>query len=266
MNSNLKTHLKTWLDTLSAQGRFSFTKKEASTALGTTPVALKLSLLRQIKAGVLAKPRSGFYLLVDPAHRSLGCLPPEWFISDLMSYLRLPYYVGGLSAAAIHGASHHAVQEMQVIIPKERTGLTPITCGKVRIRFMRKAGFECAQSTDHKAPTGYFKVSDPATTAWDLVFFNKSTGGLDHVAAVLRDLAEVLDPKKLKRAVRAHGGGLTARRLGYIFQFLKKKDLALACKLPGRFPLRLLDPGSKAGRKIDAFWNLVINRRLDPDA
>lgn len=261
-----KIHLTTWLDTLGAQGRFSFTKKEALAALGITPVALKLSLLRQAKAGVLAKPRGGFYLIVDPGHRSLGCLPPEWFISDLMAFLKLPYYVGGLSAAAIHGASHHAVQEMQVIIPKERTGLTPITCGKVRIRFMRKSGFKYAQSLDHKAPTGYFKVSDPATTAWDLVFFNKSTGGLDHVAAVLRDLAEVLDPKKLKQAVRAHGGGLTARRLGYLLQFLGKKGLALACKPKGRPPLRLLDPGDKAGPKTDFFWNLVINHRLDPDA
>ena len=261
-----KTHLKTWLDTLGAQGRSSFTKKEALAALGVSPIALKLSLLRQTKAGVLAKPKSGFYLIVDPAHRSLGCLPPEWFIAALMAYLELPYYVGGLSAAAIHGASHQAVQEMQVIVPIERSGLRPITCGKVRIRFIRKTGFKNSKTTDQKSPTGYFKVSDPATTAWDLVHFSKSVGGLDQVATVLKDLSDALEPKSLKQVVLAHADNLTARRLGYIFQFLKKKELAAACKPKGAGPLRLLDPSAKPTKNIDETWNLDINQRLDPDA
>lgn len=268
MKTPSKLRLKTWLDALGAQGRWSFTKKEALAALGTSPAAVKLALMRQTKAGVLARPKSGFYLFVDPAHRSLGCLPPEWFIADLMAYERLPYYVGGLSAAAIHGASHQAAQEMQVVVPKDRTGMRPIVCGKVRIRLMRHSGFAASRLSDHKTPAGYFKVSDPESTACDLVYFNKSTGGLDHVAGVLRDLAEVMDAKKLKQVIKAHGDDLTARRLGYLLQHLGKKPLADACKPKEAGPIRLLESSVKAakGDKLDATWNLVINHRLDPDA
>jgi predicted transcriptional regulator of viral defense system len=265
MNTAPKIRLRDWLDTLSAHGRSSFTKIEALDALGVTPVALKLSLLRQTKAGILAKPKSGFYVIVDPPHRALGCLPPEWIIAHLMAYMKLPYYVGGLSAAANHGASHHAVQELQVVVPNVRTGLRSIVCGKVRIRFMRKAAFKSAVSNDFKTPTGNIKVSDPETTAWDLVFFSKSTGGLDNVTTVLKDLAEAMDEKKLKQTIAAHGDHLTARRLGYILQFLGLKELAEACKPAGVQPLRLLEPSAEVSKNIDPVWNLDINHPLDPD-
>lgn len=265
MKTPKKTHLRDWLDTLSAHGRSSFTKKEALETLGITPVALKLTLLRQTKVGVLAKPKSGFYVIVDPPHRTLGCLPPEWIIADLMAYMKLPYYVGGLSAAVNHGASHHAVQELQVVVPNLRTGLRSIACGKVRIHFLRKAAFKSAVSADFKTPTGNIKVSDPETTAWDLVFFSKSTGGLDNVATALKDLAEVMDAKKLKQTLHVHGDHLTARRLGYILQFLGENELAEACKPKGDQPLRLLEPSAKASKNIDPIWNLDINHPLDPD-
>jgi len=265
MNTSKKTHLRSWLDTLSAHGRSCFTKKEALKALRITPVALKLTLLRQTKAGVLAKPKSGFYVIVDPPHRSLGCLPPEWIISDLMAYMKLPYYVGGLSAAVNQGASHQAVQELQVVVPNMRTGLRSIVCGKVRIRFLRKSIFKSAQSVDFKTPTGDIKISDPETTAWDLVFFSKSMGGLDNVATVLKDLAEVMDAKKLKHTLNAHGDQLTARRLGYILQYLKLKELSQACLTKSNYPQRLLDPSVDASLEVDATWNLVINHQLDPD-
>lgn len=265
MKTSEKIQLRTWLDTLSAHGRTSFTKKEASKALGVNSAALNWSLYRQTKAGVIAKPKSGFYVIVDPPHRTLGCLPPEWIISDLMAYMDLPYYVGGLSAAVNHGASHQAVQELQVVVPNKRTGLRSIICGKVRIRFMRKKTFKSAAIVDFKTPTGNIKISDPETTALDLVFFSKSAGGLDNVATVLKDLAEMMDAQKLKQTIKSHGDQLTARRLGYILQYLKLKELSQACLSKSNYPQRLLDPGSHASPEVDATWNLVINHQLDPD-
>ena len=260
-----KIHLRTWLDTLSAHGRTTFTKKEAEEALGVSPAALSWSLYRQTRAGVLAKPKSGFYVIVDPPHRILRCLPSEWIVSDLMGYLKLPYYVGGLSAAAKHGASPQAVQELQVVVPNERSGLRNIICGKIRIHFIRKSAFKSAKTIDHKVPTGYYKVSDPETTAWDLVFFWKSTCGPDHVTTVLRDLVEVMDPKRLKQTVRDHGDQVTARRLGYILQYLGQKKLAQACKPRGNQILRLFVTSAEASGNIDPIWNLDINHQLDPD-
>ena len=51
-------------------------------------------------------PRRGFYLIVDPGHRELGALPATAWIDDLMRFHGVPYYVGLLTAAALHGAAH----------------------------------------------------------------------------------------------------------------------------------------------------------------
>jgi len=44
-------------------------------------------------------PYRGFYVIVSPEYRSLGCRPAEQFIPDLMEYLGEVYYAGLLSAA-----------------------------------------------------------------------------------------------------------------------------------------------------------------------
>jgi predicted transcriptional regulator of viral defense system len=62
--------------------------------------------------------REGFYVIVPLEYASSGILPPEWFIDELMKFLRQPYYVGLLSAAAIHGAAHQQPQEFHVVIPE----------------------------------------------------------------------------------------------------------------------------------------------------
>ena len=76
-----------------------------------------MALHRLVKAGRLVMPRSGFYVIVDAQHRSVGTLPPEWFIDELMKNMGKQYYVGVLSAAQSHGAAHHRPQEFQVIVP-----------------------------------------------------------------------------------------------------------------------------------------------------
>ena len=45
-------------------------------------------------------------------------IPADWFIAELMQFLDLPYYVGVLSAAALHGAAHQQAQEFHVVVPR----------------------------------------------------------------------------------------------------------------------------------------------------
>lgn len=52
----------------------------------------------------LVSPRRGFYVIVPIEYRTAGAPPPAWFIDDLMTFQGRPYYVGLLSAAALHGA------------------------------------------------------------------------------------------------------------------------------------------------------------------
>jgi hypothetical protein len=46
-------------------------------------------------------PRRGFYLIVDPAHREIGALPPAAWIDDLMRFHGAAYYVGLLTATSL---------------------------------------------------------------------------------------------------------------------------------------------------------------------
>ena len=53
-------------------------------------------------------PAHGFYVIVPPECRQLGCLPAGQFIPALMEQLGLGYYVGLLSAAQSHDKTQDA--------------------------------------------------------------------------------------------------------------------------------------------------------------
>ena len=89
-----------------AAKRYSFAAGEALKALGVSSIALRSALWRLARSRRVASPRRGFYVIVPPEHRAVGCPSPEWFIDDLMAYLGCPYYVGLLTAGALHGAAH----------------------------------------------------------------------------------------------------------------------------------------------------------------
>ena len=113
-------------------GRYFFTSQDASQKLGASRNAVKLALNRLRHKGEIASPGRGLYVIVPPEYRSLGSLPADQFIPEMMGQAKAPYYAGLLSAAQYHGAAHHRPQEFQVMVGKARR---PIECGKVRVVF-----------------------------------------------------------------------------------------------------------------------------------
>lgn len=79
-------------------------------------------------------PRREFYVVVPPEYRATGSPPASWFIDELMRHLEQPYYVGLLSAAAIHGASHQQPMTFQVVTSRSTREMRT---GKVIIRFSK---------------------------------------------------------------------------------------------------------------------------------
>ncbi|MBU4555450.1 MAG: type IV toxin-antitoxin system AbiEi family antitoxin, partial [Actinobacteria bacterium] len=98
--------VSTFVDQLQATGTYTFTHADARAALPTSEIAVDNALRRLKKRGRILAPRRGFYVIVPTEYVTAGSPPPSWFIDDLMGFLTQPYYVGLLSAAAIHGASH----------------------------------------------------------------------------------------------------------------------------------------------------------------
>src|SRR5450756_2468572 len=124
--------VSSFIDQLQATGRYTFSVADVQAALPASEIALDNAIRRLDKAGRIVTPRRGFYVIVPTEYRAAGSPPPSWFVDDLMHFLGQPYYVGLLSAAAIHGASHQQPMEFQVITDRPtRRGLA----GRARIQF-----------------------------------------------------------------------------------------------------------------------------------
>lgn len=235
--------------------------------LGSSPAGTYQSLRRLQKNGWLAMPRRGFYLIVDPEHRQVGALPATSWIDDLMRFHEVPYYVGLLSAAALHGAAHQQPQEFQVVAGSV---LRPLTVGRVRIRFFFRRQMALAVTEKVKTSSGYIPVSTPEMTAYDLVRYRKGAGSIDHVATVLSELAERMDPKRLVDIAKKGEELSVVQRLGYLLERTEHGDLTrdLSKFVDAHKPKMVaLEPRSSEdvpGR--DLRWRVVVNTTIEIEA
>ena len=228
--------------------------------------AAKLALNRLIHHGVIASPARGFYIIVPPEYRALGCLPAEQFIPALMQRLGEPYYAGLLSAAQYHGAAHHRPQEFQVLLARARR---PIRCGRVRVAFVVRKRLKDVSVQDFNTPRGAIRVSTPEATAVDLVGYHRAAGGLDHVATLLSELAEQLDPQELVAAAQT-APRTWAQRLGYLLEHVvDASEKAIALKeyvIPAaRQAVPLLPGASRANARRDPAWKVIINTQVEAE-
>ncbi|MBK6740394.1 MAG: type IV toxin-antitoxin system AbiEi family antitoxin [Haliea sp.] len=200
------------IETLASKGRYSFTSEEAREALKVSPAASKLALNRLARQGQIASPARGFYVIVPPEYRSLGCLPAEQFIPDLMKTKDLNYYAGLLTAAQYYGAAHQRPQEFQVFVQKNRR---QIHCGKVRVKFRKE--HRRRPKIQHPEAHGFH----PEGTA----ISPEHAGGLENVATVLSELANEIDTSALVK-VAAMAPITWVQRLGYMLELVDAKNPA----------------------------------------
>ena len=192
--------LEAWIDSVQARGRYTFLRPEAIKESGLSAEAVKKALQRLARRRRVAKVKNYFYVIVPLEYLHAGSPPPSWFIDDLMKVMDRPYYVGLLSAAGIHGASHHQPREFQVLTDRP---IRPLHVGRATIRFYVKKSVCDTAVQNVKTATGTMRVSPPEATAVDLVRFARSAGQLDNVATVLAELVPRLEPMRLLKAVRA---------------------------------------------------------------
>jgi predicted transcriptional regulator of viral defense system len=250
---------------LPARGEYCFTMAVAKQVLGSSDVAVHSTIQRLRKKGDIAMPYRGFYVIVPPEYRVLGCLPAEQFIPLLMEHLGETYYVGLLSAAQYHGAAHHRPQVFQVITARNKA---PLECGKVRVDFIARKNVQEMPTSTINTPRGVLRLASPETTAFDLVGYPQHAGGLDNVATILAELAEKLDSAGLARI--AELSPVTwAQRLGYLLDFVEmpEKTEALAGYIATKrvvatplVPSQPIDGAAKNQR-----WQLLVNAEVEAE-
>ncbi len=253
-----------WVEQLQSRGCYTFTRSRAESDSGRSFIATQTALRRLKEQGKIVSPRRGFHVVVPPEYRAVGSPPASWFIDDLMQYLGQPYYVGLLSAAAIHGASHQQPMVFQVVTDR---ATRDINVGRVTIRFSMNSKAERMPVVEKQTETGAMRVATPETTAFDLVRYPDAAGHLSNIATVLAELAERMDPQALVRVaslVRLPD----VQRLGYLLDAIGEGDLArpVARWLESRRPrVILLRPGEPADVAIDHRWHVRPNAELETD-
>jgi predicted transcriptional regulator of viral defense system len=263
-NGVLVMTVAAWVDSLQARGRYTFLRAEVIQGSGLSAEAVKKALQRLARRRRVAKVKNYFYVIVPLEYRDVGGLPPSWFIDDLMKVMERPYYVGLLSAAGIHGASHHQPQEFQVFSDRP---IRPLKVGRTTIRFFANQRVSNTAMQNVKTATGTMRVSISEATAVDLVRFAKSAGHLDNVATVLAELVPLLEPGRLLKAVRAIGDIPNAQRLGYLLERVGKRPLAkplhdwLRRQSTSVVPLR---PGKSATDGAEERrWHVLVNDLIE---
>jgi predicted transcriptional regulator of viral defense system len=123
-----------------------------------------------------------------------------------------------------------------------------------------------------KTESGYLKISNAVLTATDLIQFEKRMGGINRVATVLNELAEVIKPDDFNELIMTSVPVSAFQRLGYIldkviennlladalYQSLVKVDAKLF-----RIPLKA--SASKIGFPSDERWKVIINTEINLD-
>lgn len=262
--------LKDYIEQQLALGKCYFTMMNVCKDLNVSPNVARSAIARLAARGEITSPASGFYVIIAPEYRVLGCLPPEYFVPYLMHYLgHEHYYVGLITAASFYGAAHQASQIFQVITAKKYP--SSITCGRVRIKLIRNINAATIPTKQFSTPYSRITVSTAEATAIDLVRFIKQSGGLNHIATLLAELKDVMKPGKLRMLVETQEGLAWKQRLGYILESVEAPKLANVIKKflekQSRVPYIPLSPGLRMEQvqKRNEIWKIIENTAIESD-
>ena len=264
-----RSALSRYVSSLLSSGRTVFTAEEAEQTLGVGHGAFLDAAERLQRRKALVNPRQGFYVVVPPQYASWGAPPPAWYIDALMRHESQAYYVGLLKAAELHGATHQAVMEFQVISAKR---FPKIRVGRNLIVFYFRKELEAVTEgiEGRKTDTGTMKISSAALTALDLLRYPQASGGIDNVATVLSDLGQRIDPEQLA-GLSAQVERPVVQRLGHLLEHLGHDALTgpmlKTLQARGSLPWTELDRQEARDpdfapepRERDPRWRVIVRR------
>jgi len=267
-------YLESYLQNIQAEGKLNFSldilRKEFP---GYSDNAIQVNLKRLSQKNKVRSVLKGFYVIIPPEYANRKILPPELFIDSLFKFLERPYYLGLLSAAALHGAAHQQPQESYVFINKPPLRSTKVE--GIKINYVVKSLLPQVGIEKRKTETGYINISSAELTAVDLVEYHHRVGGLNRVATVLYELTEAMSPEKLNEVLQNKFSLSSLQRLGYLLDcVLNKNEFALVIKnhLADKKIFRVpLSPTYKKiglpvpNGKTNLIWKVIENTKIETD-
>jgi predicted transcriptional regulator of viral defense system len=267
MDNNKKyEYIETYLNTIRAKGRYSFSLEELLNEFQVSYQTLVQRLYHLKQKKKIAQIRRGFYVIIPPEYKVLGTLPPDLFIDAMMRYLNKEYYVGLLSAAALHGAAHQ--QPTTFFIMSEFPSPRNINNKKEKITFFSKRTIIKEGIIQKKTPAGRIYVSSAELTAFDLLD-NINQFGINRVITILMELYEIMLPSKLSKIAKLVDNKTNIQRMGFILENIigeEKLSNALYKIISKTYYTKVsLSPLKKKKGKLNEKWKIIINEQIEPD-
>jgi hypothetical protein len=243
-----------------ALGRVTLELSELVKASGLSALAAKRQLSRLRGKVVRISPRQPFYLIVSPEYRIIGAPPPSWWLQDYFRWLGQPYYLALQSAASTLGSNPQALQVTQVMTDRP---LRPIKVGRTQLRFFVKRNINRTPTQQSDGAVAPLVISTPEATAFDLIRYASSIGGIERAAETLRPLLPLLSVRELTRVLSAENECSVAQRLGFVIEACGSKSLAKVVHecLPDKLTPVVLVPGEKIRNNFPLVkrWQLLNN-------
>lgn len=219
-----KMNISDWIHSREIRGKATFSVADVKDAFAERPSkSINTELSRQVSRGRVQSVYRGFYVIVPVQYQLKGVIPPAYYVDGLMEYVGKPYYLGLLSAASMHGATHQRAMKTQVmtVVPRIKvSGKNSLLDWNYRQEIPE------AFVVKKNAEIGTLRYSGPELTAVDLVQFASHVGGYQRVATVLAELMDSVDMEKAGELLRFTTVA-TIQRLGYLLEcVLSRQDQA----------------------------------------
>lgn len=212
-----------FIDARMALGRVAFPLADLTKETGLSAIAAKRQLSRLRDKVVRVSPRQPFFLIVGPEHRAMGAPAATWWLQDYFAWLGRPYYMALQSAASSFGSNPQALQVTQVMTDRP---CRPIKLGRILVRFFVKRGITQTPIQQLARAVAPLCISTPEATAFDLIRYAASIGGIERAAETIGPLLPVLRARELKRVLEAENEPAIAQRLGFVIEAVGAKKLA----------------------------------------
>ena len=259
-------YLEEYIDSVRAKGRYAFTLEELKSKLDVTDKAILQNLFRLKAKNKIVQIRKGFYTILPAEYSRYGIIPSNMYLDDMMLSLNKKYYLGLLSAAAIHGASHQ--QSMETFVITEKPALRDIKNKKLKINFLIKNEWNKEDIQKVKTDAGYISVSSPELTALDLLYY-VDTIGMNRVITILKELIEVIKPSILSKTAKNYSQIAAIQRLGYLLEYElgnEKLSQALYTTIANKKGTNIpLMPGKNKKGNTNSKWRIINNITIESD-
>jgi len=265
--------IRYWVEDLPKRGKTTFTRQDVENQFTEmTRQNISNALNRLVLKKKIQSVWRGFWVVVPVEYGLSGVVDPIEYIDQLMKFLDKQYYIGLLSAAAMHGAAHQ--QPMELMLVSDARSLRDKIKEDVKISFVTRKNIPHRYLKQQMTRSGYINVSSPELTTMDLLTYVKQIGGINRAATILNELAEVVNFENTDNDFFELFDIPIIQRAGYLFDelgFAEQSDIlydnAQKAGLKFRhYPLRLKRKSEELSKfSTDKRWKIIINEKIEID-